>query len=59
MADFLTQNCSESLMAMIGYTLERTLSKHGTVNRGVCKVDQNNLVEVIERTNTTKRSCEL
>ena len=52
MADFLTQNCSESLMAMIGYTLERTLSKHGTVNRGVCKVDSsNNLVEVIERTN--------
>lgn len=50
-ADFLTNNCSESLMAMVGYTLHNTLSEHGTVNRGVCKVDSdNNLVEVIERT---------
>ena len=33
-----------------GYTLHNTLSKHGTVNRGVCKVDENNnLLEVIER----------
>ena len=38
-ADFLIQDCSESLMAMIGYTLERTLSKHGTVNRGVYEVE--------------------
>jgi len=49
-ADFLTNNCTSSLMAMVGYTLHNTLSKHGTVNRGVCKVDKdNNLVEVIER----------
>ena len=38
-------------MAMVGYTLQNTLSEHGTVNRGVCEVDtDNNLVEVIERT---------
>jgi dTDP-glucose pyrophosphorylase len=50
-ADFLTQDCSPSLMAMVGYTLHNTLSEHGTVNRGVCEVDdKNNLVEVIERT---------
>ena len=50
-ADFLTQDCSQSLMAMVGYTLHNTLSEHGTVNRGVCVVDSgNNLVEVIERT---------
>jgi NDP-sugar pyrophosphorylase family protein len=50
-ADFLTQDCSPSLMAMVGYTLHNTLSEHGTVNRGVCEVDaDNNLVEVIERT---------
>lgn len=49
-ADFLIYNCSPSLMAMVGYTLHNTLSDHGTVNRGVCKVDANdNLVEVIER----------
>lgn len=50
-ADFLTNECSPSLMSMIGYTLHNTLSEHGTVNRGVCEVDENNnLVEVIERT---------
>jgi UTP-glucose-1-phosphate uridylyltransferase len=50
-ADFLTNECSPSLMAMVGYTLHNTLSEHGTVNRGVCEVDaDNNLVEVIERT---------
>jgi len=49
-ADFLTNECSPSLMSMIGYILHNTLSDHGTVNRGVCKVDnKNNLVEVIER----------
>jgi len=49
-ADFLTKECSSSLMAMIGYTLHNTLSEHGTVNRGVCELDSdNNLVEVIER----------
>jgi len=51
-ADFLTNDCLPSLMAMVGYTLYNTLSEHGTVNRGVCEVDtNNNLVEVIERTN--------
>ena len=37
-------------MSMVGYTLHNTLSEHGTVNRGVCSVDEsNNLIEVIER----------
>ena len=50
-ADFLTNDCSPSLMSMVGYTWHNTLSEHGTVNRGVCEVDSdNNLVEVIERT---------
>ena len=48
--DFLTNHCSPSLMAMVGYTLHNTLSEHGTVNRGVCQVnDKNYLVKVIER----------
>jgi NDP-sugar pyrophosphorylase family protein len=50
MADFLINECSPSKMCMIGYILKNTLSEHGTVNRGVCKVDsKNNLVEVSER----------
>ena len=56
-ADFLIQDCSSSLMAMVGYTLHNTLSKHGTVNRGVCKVDtDNNLIEVIERTKIAEQN---
>jgi UTP-glucose-1-phosphate uridylyltransferase len=36
---------------MAGYRLENTLSEHGTVSRGVCKVnDENELVEITERT---------
>ena len=50
-SNFLINECSPSLMAMVGYTLHNTLSEHGTVNRGICKVDENkNLLEVIERT---------
>ena len=50
MADFLTEDCSETKMSMIGYILENTLSENGTVNRGVCDVDENhNLIEVNER----------
>ena len=50
MADFLINSCTKNCMSMIGYTLKNTLSDHGTVNRGVCKVDkENNLVEVNER----------
>ncbi len=56
-ADFLTKECSSSLMAMIGYTLHNTLSEHGTVNRGVCELDSdNNLVEVIERTKIAEQN---
>ena len=50
-ANFLTNECSPTLMCMIGYTLHNTLSNHGTVNRGVCDIDsENNLIKVIERT---------
>ena len=51
MAEFLINSCTPSQMSMIGYVLKNTLSDHGTVNRGVCEVDEkNNLIEVNERT---------
>ena len=56
-ADFLTKECSPSLMAMIGYTLHNTLSEPGTVNRGVCDVNaDNHLTEVIERTKIAEQN---
>ena len=50
-ADFLNNECSEKQYAIIGYELDRTLSEHGTVSRGVCQVDEDqNLVSIKERT---------
>ena len=40
MAEFLINSCTPSQMSMIGYVLKNTLSDHGTVNRGVCEVDE-------------------
>ena len=55
MHDFLLNHCSPSKMSMIGYTLSNTLSEYGTVNRGVCQLNQNNeLIEVVERTKISK-----
>tara|TARA_B000000532_G_scaffold244227_1_gene243226 strand:+ start:1427 stop:2326 length:900 start_codon:yes stop_codon:yes gene_type:complete len=56
-SDFLTKECSASQMAMVGYTLHNTLSIHGTVNRGICEVDENNnLIEVVERTKIAEQN---
>ena len=55
MVDFLQNECSPSVMSMLGYVLDNTLSEHGTVNRGVCEVNESgNLMEVIERTKIAK-----
>lgn len=35
-------------LCMVSYALENTLSRHGSVNRGLCQVDQKHLVSVEE-----------
>ncbi len=53
-ADFLNKG-EENVYAIIGYRLDKTLSEHGTVSRGVCQVDaNNNLVAITERTKIYK-----
>jgi NDP-sugar pyrophosphorylase family protein len=55
-ADFLLMDCTEMNNAIIGYNLLRTLSDHGTVNRGVCTLDEvGNLSSITERINIAKR----
>ena len=50
MAEFLTGKCAPDHHAMAGYILEKTISDHGVVNRGVCAMDDNHhLTEVVER----------
>ncbi len=54
--NFLTTACSPSKYAIIGYELLKTLSDHGTVNRGVCRVDgAGNLESIAERLNISMK----
>lgn len=56
-AEFLNNSCSQNEYAIIGYELDRTLSEHGTVSRGVCQVDdEQNLVSIKERTKLYKEN---
>lgn len=48
--DFLTNECDEDMYALVGYQLAKTLSKNGSVSRGVCETDlNNNLIDINER----------
>ena len=49
MAKFLTTEVADDKYAIIGYQVDRTLSDHGTVSRGVCKVENGNMVAINER----------
>jgi UTP-glucose-1-phosphate uridylyltransferase len=51
-AAFLNVACTPENYAIVGYDLVKTLSEHGTVNRGVCSLDhEGNLASVTERIN--------
>ncbi len=53
--DFLTTSCNDNCYAIVAYELSQTLSSHGTVNRGVCALNEfGHLVEVRERLNIAK-----
>ncbi len=55
-AEFLLHKCTQKQNAIIGYKLANTLSEHGTVSRGVCQVDANNmLTNITERTKIYKK----
>jgi len=54
---FLATECNNQTWSIIGYELTRTLSDHGTVNRGVCRVDQQgNLTAIAERLNISMQA---
>ena len=51
-AEFINTRVSDSLYALIGYSLVNTLSENGSVSRGVCNIDAaGNLFGIDERTN--------
>lgn len=51
MYQFLTREVADNRFSLIGYQIDKTLSEHGSVSRGVCEVDaEGNLKEIHERT---------
>lgn len=54
---FLSEECSADTYSIIGYDLTKTLSDHGTVNRGVCQVDEaGDLTSIAERLNISMKN---
>jgi len=52
--NFLVNECNPKVYSLMGYELLKTLSEHGTVNRGVCTVDKiGNLISITERLNVS------
>lgn len=45
-----TLDPSDTTHAMVGFILENTMSKNGSVSRGVCEVKDGNLVSMVENT---------
>ena len=45
-----TLSPSDTTHAMVGFILENTMSKNGSVSRGVCEVKDGNLVSMVENT---------
>ena len=58
MADFLNNRCAPNHYSMIGYTLEKTLSDHGHVNRGICTVDENGFLQSVFEATKIQRDDE-
>lgn len=51
MADFLTNEATDTHYSLVGYEIDKTLSENGSVSRGVCKVGEDgNLADINERT---------
>lgn len=50
MAKFLTTEVADDKYSLIGYQIDKTLSDYGSVSRGVCQVEDGNMVAINERT---------
>ena len=47
-ASFLNEKHNENEMAMVGYQVINTLTNNGSVKRGICEINNNNLTKLIE-----------
>ena len=46
--EFLTTKADASHNCMVGFEVEKTLSEHGTVSRGICKAENGVLTDIVE-----------
>jgi NDP-sugar pyrophosphorylase family protein len=56
LADFLSEPHGAGEHVMVGYDIENTLTEHGTVARGVCRVENGFLTGIQERTRIEPRA---
>lgn len=57
MAEFLTRLGNSAEYSMVGYKLSNTLSDYGSVSRGICDVDEKDLLrKIVETTKILKKA---
>ena len=49
------KNATENTYAIVGYSLKDTLSDHGSVSRGVCKANGEQLTSIVEHTKIVRK----
>ena len=58
-ANFIKNNENPDAFALVAYNLKNTLSKFGSVSRGVCEVDNHKLTSIIERTKISEQESQI
>ena len=56
--DYLTGERPENEHAMVAYLLKKTVTESGSVARGICRVEDGFLTDVVERTRIEKRGSD-
>ncbi len=56
--DYLTGEMPENEHAMVAYQLKKTVTESGSVARGICRVEDGFLTDVVERTRIEKRGSD-
>ncbi len=55
LAGFLSRPHAQNEHVMVGYAIQNTLTEYGHVARGVCRVENGKLTEIVERTHIETR----
>ena len=58
-ANFIKNSKSSKTFALVAYSLKNTLSKFGSVSRGVCEVKNNRLKSILERTKILEKESQI